>query len=272
MVPLRVAAIRYLNTVPLMWDFENPPQHDELKREFSVSYTLPSTCAQALHEGSADIGIIPVAAYAKIPGLVVIPDVAIAADGPVRSILLVSKRPLLDEIRSVALDSSSRTSAILVQVLFEHFYGRRPRFTEAVANLEKMLAQYDSALLIGDSALQVDCSRYRTWDLSEEWRRLTGKPFVFAFWAIREQSTSAEKLRYVAQVFQKSRDAGVSQIADVAEGWSPKIGLPVEAIRTYLTDNIHYYLGTEFIEGMKLFFRCASESGLLPDNPDLRLI
>jgi chorismate dehydratase len=204
MTRLRVSAISYLNTAPLMWDFENPPQRDELKREFNVSYTLPSICADMLRDGSADIGIIPVAAYAKIPDLVLVPDVAIAADGPVRSILLVSKKPL-DEIQSVALDSSSRTSAMLVQVLFEHFYGLRPRFTEAAANLENMLTQHDSALLIGDAALQVDCASYRTWDLSEEWRRLTGKPFVFAFWAIRQQSISAEKLRYVAQVFQKSR-------------------------------------------------------------------
>jgi chorismate dehydratase len=271
MARLRVSAISYLNTAPLMWDFENPPQRDELKREFDVSYTLPSICADMLRDGSADIGIIPVAAYAKIPDLVLVPDVAIAADGPVRSILLVSKKPL-DEIQSVALDSSSRTSAMLVQVLFEHFYDLRPSFKEAAANLEIMLTQHDSALLIGDSALQVDCASYRTWDLSEEWRRLTGKPFVFAFWAIRQQSTSAEKLRYVAQVFQKSRDTGLRQIAALAESWSPKIGLSVETIRTYLTDNIHYYLGTEFIEGMKLFFRCAVKSGLLSHNPELRFI
>ena len=271
MPPMRVSAISYLNTAPLMWDFENPPQRDDLKREFDVSYTLPSICADMLREGSADIGIIPVAAYAKIPELVVVPNVAIAADGPVRSILLVSKRPF-DEIQSVALDSSSRTSAILMQVLFEHFYGRKPRFTQAVANLEQMLAQHDSALLIGDSALRVDCSRYQTWDLSEEWRRLTGKPFVFAFWAVREQSSSAEKLRYVAQVFQRSRDRGVTQITALADSWSPKIGLSVHSIQKYLTDNIHYYLETEFIEGMKLFFRCAAQSGLLPHNPELRFI
>lgn len=211
MARLRVSAISYLNTAPLMWDFENPPQRDELKREFHVSYTLPSLCANALRDGSVDIGIIPVAAYATIPGLVVIPNVAIAADGPVRSILLVSKKPL-DKIQSVALDSSSRTSAALVRILFECFYDRKPDFREAAPDLEKMLAHHDSALMIGDSALQVDRSRYHTWDLSEEWLRLTGKPFVFAFWAIREHSASAEKLQDVAQVFQRSRDNGLRQI------------------------------------------------------------
>jgi len=271
MARLRVSAISYLNTAPLMWDFENPPQRDELKRDFDVSYTLPSSCANALREGSADIGIIPIAAYATIPDLVVIPNVAIAAYGPVRSILLVSKKPL-DQIQSVALDSSSRTSAALLRILFQYFYDRNPDFKEAAPNLEKMLVHYDSALLIGDSALQVDRSGYHTWDLSEEWRRLTGKPFVFAFWAIRERSASAERLRNVARVFQRSRDNGLSQIPVLTQNWSARLGLPSESIREYLTQNIHYYLEAEFIEGMKLFFRYAAECRLFSHNQELRFI
>jgi chorismate dehydratase len=268
MARLRVSAISYLNTAPLMWDFENPPQRDELKREFDVSYTSPSLCANALRDGSADIGIIPVAAYASIPGLLVIPNVAIAANGPVRSILLASKKPL-DEIRSVALDSSSRTSAALVRILFEFFYGRKPSFREAAPNLDKMLAEHDSALLIGDSALQVDRSHYHTWDLSEEWKRLTGKPFVFAFWAIRERSASTQKLQFVAQVFQKSRDAGLNQIPSLVQIWASQLRLPAGLIHEYLTQNIHYHLEPEFIEGMKLFFHYGAGSGVLTHNPEL---
>jgi len=271
MARLRVSAISYLNTAPLMWDFENPPQRDELKREFDISYTMPSSCANALRDGSVDIGIIPIAAYATIPGLVVIPNVAIAADGPVRSILLVSKKPL-DEIQSVAVDSSSRTSAALVRILFEYFYDRQPSFKEAAPNLEKMLVDHDSALLIGDSALQVDRSRYQTWDLSEEWRRLTGKPFVFAFWAIREHSAPAQNLQKVAQVFQRSRDNGLGQIPALTQTWSARLGLQSESVREYLTRNIHYYLEAEFIEGMELFFRYAAECGLFSHNPELRFI
>src|SRR5437879_13102745 len=84
---LRISAISYLNTAPLMWDFE----HGHLAQHFDISYTVPSLCAQALHKGEADIGIIPAIAYQTIPGLVVIPEIAIAARGAVRSILLVSK-------------------------------------------------------------------------------------------------------------------------------------------------------------------------------------
>src|SRR5690348_8697521 len=105
---LRVSAISYLNTAPLMWNFEQGSDSTELRKAFEVDYTLPSGCAQMLSEGSADIGIIPVATYTTIPGLLVLPDVAIASRGAVRSILLISERPW-NEIRSVALDSSSRT-------------------------------------------------------------------------------------------------------------------------------------------------------------------
>src|SRR5205085_6164057 len=110
---LRVSAISFLNTAPLMWDFDHGP----LRREYEVDYTLPSVCAEMLSTGTADIGIIPVAAYGNIPDLVVIPDIAIAARGPVRSILLISKVPV-EQISSVAVDTSSRTSVALLQVLF----------------------------------------------------------------------------------------------------------------------------------------------------------
>ena len=114
---LRLSAISFLNTAPLMWDFD----HGDLRREYEVDYTLPSVCAEMMREGTADVGIIPVAAYAAIPDLVVIPDVAIAARGAVRSILLISKRPI-DQMRSVAVDTSSRTSVALLQVLLNRYY------------------------------------------------------------------------------------------------------------------------------------------------------
>ena len=254
-----------------MWNFEQGSESAELKREFQVEYTLPSACAQALREGSADIGIIPVAAYAGISDLVIVPDVAIAARGAVRSILLVSRKPL-EQIESVALDSSSRTSAALTRVLFERFYGRRPRFAETSPELDKMLSRHDGALLIGDLALKVDRNRYVTWDLAEEWRRLTGKPFVFAFWAARKKSAAEEQLRDVARTFQASRDAGVRHVPELAASWSRKLELPAETITDYLTRNIHYHLGAEMIEGMQLFFRYAAELQVLPRDPELRFI
>lgn len=267
---LRVSAIRYLNTAPLMWNFEHGPNAVEFRRDFEIDYTIPSRCAQLLGEGSADIGIIPVAAYTTIPGLRVIPDIAIASRGAVRSILLISLRPL-NEIRSVALDSSSRTSAALIQVLFR-MQNREVIFAPAEPNLDRMLEKYDSALLIGDPALKVDRARYQTSDLAEEWRNLTGKPFVFAFWAIREDAAPEEELSRVAEVFRESRDEGLKHVHEIAAEWSSRLSIPPDALRRYLAENIHYYLDGDSISGMKLFFELAASYGVLPPAPELRLV
>src|ERR1051326_3560641 len=138
MPQLRISAISFLNTAPLMWDFENGDSAARLRQDFEVSYTIPSHCAQQLKEGSADIGIIPVAAYTEIPDLVIVPDVAIAAKNKVRSILLVSKAPL-EKIRSVATDDSSRTSAALVEIYLRKFVGIDPGFTRQKPDLKEML-------------------------------------------------------------------------------------------------------------------------------------
>lgn len=267
---LRVSAISYLNTAPLMWNFERGSQREELEKRFEIEYTIPSRCAQMLAEGSADIGIIPVAAYASVPNLIILPDVAIASRRAVRSILLVSSKPL-DQIESVALDSSSRSSAALIQVLFARYWQREVRFTSADPQLDNMLAKHDAALLIGDPALQVERSRYLTWDLSEEWRNFTGKPFVFAFWAMRAGVAADGDIATIAEVFSTSRDEGLLHIEEIAAEWSGKLGLSRQTITQYLTENIHYYLDDESIAGMQLFFRYAAESRVLPPAPELRM-
>lgn len=180
---LRISAISYLNTAPLMWDFE----HGRAGADFDISYTIPSQCAANLQAGSADIGIIPAAAYASISDLVILPGVAIASRRAVRSILLVSKVPR-DAIRTVALDTSSMTSVALTKVLFEKWWGGGRTFSPMAPDVEHMLQQHDAGLVIGDPALQIDRSRYITYDLAEEWIRATGKPFVFAFWAVRREA------------------------------------------------------------------------------------
>src|SRR5215470_14786522 len=148
---LRISAISFLNTVPLMWDFENGETAARLRQDFEISHTIPSHCAEQLQEGSADIGIIPVAAYTEIPDLVIVPEVAIAAKNQVRSILLVSKAPL-EKIRNVATDDSSRTSAALVEIYLRKFVGGNPGFSRQAPDLAEMLKWHDAALLIGDAA------------------------------------------------------------------------------------------------------------------------
>ena len=255
---LRIAAISFLNTAPLMWDFE----HTELGRDFEIISTLPAECAEMLRTGAADIGLVPVVAYPAIPNLRVIPNVAIAANGPVRSILLVSKKPL-EEIRSVAADAGSRTSVALARVLFRKWFGGGRQFTSVPPLLDVMLQCCDAALLIGDPALAVDRTRYICYDLAEEWKRRTGHPFVFAFWAVRADALRETELDLV-RIFQQSRDHGLANLDMLARDWAPRVGITEQAVRLYLTESIDYSLGEENLAGLGLFFKYAVECGLLP--------
>ena len=285
---LRISAISYLNTAPLMWDFE----HGEAGRSFDISYTLPSSCARALQAGTADIGIIPAAAYAQISGLKVLPGVAIASRQPVRSILLVSRKPI-DQIRTVAVDTSSMTSVALTRILFEKWLGGGRTFAPMAPDLEQMLAHHDAGLVIGDPALQIDRSRYFTLDLAEEWIRYTGKPFVFAFWAVRQsaleglredascgdsrprlsasRSDASAPVQDLATIFQQSRNHGLepANLDQISREWSPRLSLAEADIRSYLTENIYYQLDAPCLEALQLFYRYAAEIGALPAAPEI---
>jgi chorismate dehydratase len=266
---LKISAISYLNTAPLLWDFE----HGAGGADFDISYTLPSACAEALRTGTADIGIIPAAAYTTIPDLVIIPDVAIAARHAVRSILLVSKTPI-EKVRTVALDTSSMTSVALTKILFAKWLGGEREYIAMAPDLDRMLAACDAALLIGDPALQVDRTRYITLDLAEEWIARTGKSFVFAFWAIRRKALAGRDGAAIADVFQKSRDHGLQpdNLEIIVQDWALRLNLPLSALRTYLTRNVHYYLDPPSLEGLQLYYRYGSELGALPQPPALEFV
>ena len=271
MPPLRISAISFLNTAPLMWDFE----HGEAARDFAIEYTIPSACAAALAANQADIGIIPAVTYAEIPGLVILPNIAIASKDSVRSILLIGKKPI-EEVETVATDTSSRTSVALLQVLFTKFFGGRRQLTPHPPDLEAMLQHHDAALLIGDAALQITVGRkYLVYDLGHLWHERTGQPFVFAFWAVRLDALDrAPRDLDLVKVFQQSRDHGLepANLRIIAQEWSPKVRLSETDIHTYLTQNIHYYLDRENHAGLQLFLRYSQEIGLIPTAPELRFL
>jgi chorismate dehydratase len=271
---LRISAISFLNTAPLMWDFE----HGDAAQHFEISYTIPSACAAALAANEADIGIIPAITYAQIPELVILPNIAIAAKDHVRSILLISRKPM-EEVRTVAADTSSRTSVALTQILLAKFFGGPRELTPHPPDLDAMLAAHDAALLIGDAALLAEAricrERLHSYDLAHEWRVRTGKPFVFAFWAVRLDALSRlAKGVDLAKVFQQSRDHGTQpeSIAMLAKEWSQRLGLTEDDVTSYLTQNIHYYLDRENHSGLQLFLEYAHELGLICRVPDLRFL
>ena len=271
MAPLRISAISFLNTAPLMWDFE----HGDAARDFAIEYTIPSACAAALAANQADIGIIPAVTYAEIPGLVILPNIAIAAKHFVRSILLVSKKPI-EQVETVATDTSSRTSVALLQVLFAKFFGGPRQLTPHAPQLDLMLHSHDAALLIGDAALEITVGKeYFVYDLAHLWHERTGQPFVFAFWAVRLDSLDrAPRDLDLVKVFQQSRDHGLepANLHVIAQQWSSKLKLSEADILTYLTENVHYYLDRQNHAGLQLFLRYSQEIGLIPEAPDLRFL
>jgi chorismate dehydratase len=266
---LRVSAISFLNTAPLMWNFD----FGELRRDYRVDYTLPSVCAELLKTGMADVGIIPVAAYTTIPDLVVIPDIAIASRGAVRSILLIGKVPT-EQMKRVAVDTSSRTSVALLRVLCEKVYGAKPEFIPKDPKLKDMLRDCDAALVIGDPALLAKTEGYHVRDLAADWKQFTGKNFVFAFWAVRKAALEEHDSAKVVRDFQLSRDHGLepANLARIAKEWAVRLGLAEADITSYLRDNIFYNLDADCLDGLRLFFQYSAECGALPKAPEVSFL
>ncbi len=282
---LRISAIRFLNPAPLMWDFEHPPEMERLAERYEIHRSMPSECAAELANETADIGLIPIAAYSTIPGLAVIPGCTIASLDHVRSIVLVVKDPGdLKTVRRVAADSDSRTSNAYAQIIFRKFYASDPEFVAHAPNLDAMLADCDAAVLIGDPALlalEDQAARLeRTGedlqyiDLAHEWKRHTGVPWVSAFWAVRSEAIRASGLNPdpVAADFIRSRDHGMAHVEDLVREWAYRLPVPAATIRTYLSRNIHYVLDEDCMAAIELFFRYAAECGVLPNAPPLRLL
>lgn len=273
---LRISAISYLNTAPLVWGFTEGSG----RGRFDISFTIPSRCADDLRAGRADIGIIPSIEYQLIPGLVIVPDIAIAAKNEVRSIVLISRKPV-SEIHRVAVDDSSRTSAALLKILFHKFYRAEPEYVSAAPDVEAMLRIADAALVIGDPALKLnllretageqpaqrsqDTARYLL-DLAAEWRRWTGHAFVFAFWAGRPVAITPE----VVRAFQESKREGLAHLQDICSRESLRLGMTREEVRRYLTENVDFSFDDESRRGLECFYRLAKETGLLEEVQPLR--
>lgn len=247
---LKVCAVSYLNTVPLVWGM----LHGEQRDVFDLSFCIPSECADRLEDGSADIGIVPAVELPRLH-LEVIPGTGIASFGPVRSILLVSKRPLR-EVRTLAGDISSRTSVALAQIILAELHGNIPRVIPMRPHLDSMLDAADAALIIGDPALYLDPAAlpFPCWDLGEEWTRMTGLPMVFAVWAGRASLGA----RGLEPSFTGSYRYGAARIADIIRAESEGRGLAEPLVQTYLKRHIRNELGENEYKGLELFLQHAA--------------
>jgi chorismate dehydratase len=288
-VPLRVSTISFLNPAPLLYNFEHEPTATLLREHYDVHYTLPSICAAELNSGSADLGLIPIAALTS--ELAIVPGCTIASHDEVRSILLLVKNPAslstadaLANVLSVAADTASRSSAAYAHILFEYFHHNKPSFIEQPADPIAMLASADAALLIGDPALiarehraTIDASSSTPllWlDLAHLWRELTDLPWVAAVWAVRPEALAPAGLttQQLIDDLTTSRDAGLAHTDQLVNEWTPRLDISPDTIRTYLTRNIHYTLDPDCLRAIELFRTLATTIGALPPLTALNLL
>jgi chorismate dehydratase len=256
---IRLGAVGYLNARPLVYGLDAVPR-------FSVRYDVPSECARLLHEGAIDVGLIPSIEYLRGGPFRIAPDLAIASRGTVASVAIYATRPIR-EVRSIALDTSSRTSVALVSVLCARLFKIQPALERRGPDLREMLEHSDAALIIGDNALLLDhTSEVRSLkteiekiDLGAAWETLTGLPFVWAFWAGLPGALEPHDV----EALQRSRDAGIMQSDAIAREYFPDSTARQAAGAAYLRDNIKYHLGDAERAGLETFYRYALEAGVV---------
>ena len=262
MSAIRIASVDFLNARPLVRGFHLSPRPDR----YAVSECVPSVCARRLAAGESDVALIPSIEYQRIPGLRVLPGMAVASRRRARSVLLIS-RVAAPEIRRVALDTSSRTSAALTRIWLDRRARNPVEYREAAPRFPAMMEDFDAALLIGDAALRADTRDFRVYDLAEQWFEMTGLPFVFAFWAVRPGVRLPEGIH----PFTASRKLGLESIPAIAREESANLDLPEPMLEAYLRENIHYDLGAEEIRALWLFYRLSREAGLVASARDVAL-
>jgi chorismate dehydratase len=251
---LRVGIVNYLNSKPLAWGFMKG-HHADL---FAPSYHSPALVAKLLGQGNLDVGLIPSIEVQRIPRLRVLPDLCVASRHEVKSVILISRVPI-EQVERVALDENSRTSVALLRILLRQRWGLAPQYVHERPDPERMLAESDAALLIGDPALAVDRSRYLVTDLAAEWTELTGLPFVFAVWAARPEVDLPDLPFY----FKSSLRYGLSSLDTLVREAAAELSLDTADVRSYLTENLSYFLREEEIAGLEEFYRRAHEHGLI---------
>ena len=260
MTRVRIGAVEYLNARPLVYGLDRQPQ-------FEVRYDIPSECARLLHTHAIDVGLIPSIEYLRGPvPYAFVPGPAVTSRGPVASVAIFTRLDPKD-IRTIAMDTSSRTSVALATVLLRRVFGANPDAVPMAPDLDAMLASADAALIIGDTALFLNPqSAIQKLDLGDLWTESTGLPFVYAVWAGWPDAVAAADVA----ALQRARDEGVADSDGVARAYYPEDPVRRRVAERYLRDNIRYYLGDDELEGLRRFYRYAAELGLATYDGTLR--
>jgi chorismate dehydratase len=277
-----------------VWSFLYGAQHGNVE---IILDNAPARSAELLTQDRVDAALVPVIMSQFIPDVRVIPNVCVGAKERVQSVALITRGAELSDVRSVALDVSSRTSVILTKIIFREFLGFEPEWREAAPDIDAMLHSADCALLIGDPALAIwdlgsgisdfesvttDADRFarhaansksqipdpksqmRKYDLAHLWNHHTGLGFVFAMWMTRRDESPID--------FAAARDEGVQHISEIASNYEPEIGLSRDQMIEYLSDSISYSVDDSMQAGMKLYFELAGKCRLIDSARPIRYL
>jgi len=252
-IRLRIGAVPYLNARPLVFGLETRPGSE-------IVYDTPRRLAAMLAEGTLDVGLVPSIAYPGLRNGSIVPGIAIASHGAVQSVLLVSTRPI-EEVRSLALDTSSLSSIAMAQVLCHEKYGIGPKMLDCDPGVRIADTGADASVLIGDPAMTADLSPFPyVYDLGGEWTEFTGLPFVYALWLARAPAPSGG----LVEALQEAKARGLEHLDEIARSESRRLGLARERCLDYLARHITYDLGEEELTGLRRFYELCSEHDLSP--------
>ena len=261
----RISASSYSNTAPLIWSF----LYGQNRGKFELILdNAPARSAELLANKRVDCALVPVIEYQRIGKVLLVPDVCVGAKEKVRSVSLVTKGADLRDVKSVALDVSSKTSVALTKIIFREFLDRSPVWKTSKPDLDEMLRENDCALLIGDPALMIDEKKYRKFDLAETWKNFTNFGFVFAMWMAREDSLEIARKIDFAGV----RDEGLKHLDEIIANYETEISLERKDFKKYLTENISFSIDENMRKGLSLYFELAGKHGLTPKNKPLEFV
>lgn len=273
----RISASSYSNTAPLVWSFLYGKNHGKVEL---ILDNAPARSAELLAQDRVEAALVPVICAQTLDNVRLIPDVCVGARERVRSVCLVTNDIDLSDVKSIALDTSSKTSVVLTKIVFREFLGHEPNWISAEPDLDKMLSQADAALIIGDPALTIaDCglriaeskakdqrpkTKVRKFDLAELWHLHTGLGFVFAMWMTRRESCDIN--------FAAARDEGLEHINEIAANYSSETRLSVSELKNYLTENISYTIDDSMRQGVELYFKLAEKHGFINQYRELSFL
>jgi chorismate dehydratase len=266
---LRIGRIAYVNCYPVYGAVDR----GVVTLDGELISGVPTSLNALMAAGSLDISVVSAVEYARDSArYLLLPDLAISCDGPVRSVMLFSKRPVQElDGRRVLVSRSSMTAVALLELLFDHVWRAEPDFIPGDAEIGDIARfdeePHDARLVIGDAALLLDgpASPYPyRYDLGSEWKTWTGLPFVFAVWVAQRATPVADALRVHAGLI-ASRDWGLAHLDVLAEQAATNTGMSLEVCHEYLS-GLDYRLSYPHLAGLTDFFRRLVLAGHVPDG------